>query len=138
MSEAWSRALRSPSASSRPRSQRSGDVCATSPDQVAMKPTFAGHRVATLVLAGTLALWLVIEFRQALNRRAEATNTDRGSLTFLRVCVLAGAVLAAFASRVTAAAFPYGPGIFGVSLAVIWAGIGLRWWSFRTLGRYFT
>jgi protein-S-isoprenylcysteine O-methyltransferase Ste14 len=103
-----------------------------------MKPTFAGHRVATLILVCTLALWLVIEFRQALNRRAEATSTDRGSLAFLRVCVLVGALLAAFASRVTAAAFPYGPFIFGISLAVAWAGIGLRWWAFRTLGRYFT
>jgi protein-S-isoprenylcysteine O-methyltransferase Ste14 len=56
----------------------------------------------------------------------------------LRVCVLVGALLAAFASRVTAAAFPYGPFIFGISLAVAWAGIALRWWAFRTLGRYFT
>ena len=103
-----------------------------------MKPTFAGHRVATLILVCTLALWLVIEFRQALNRRAEATSTDRGSLAFLRVCVLVGALLAAFASRVAAAAFPYGPFIFGISLAVAWAGIALRWWAFRTLGRYFT
>jgi protein-S-isoprenylcysteine O-methyltransferase Ste14 len=103
-----------------------------------MKPTFAGHTVATVLLAGTLALWLVIEFRQALNRRAEATSTDRGSLAFLRVCVLVGALLAAYVSRVTATAFSYGPPIVGISLAVAWAGIGLRWWSFRTLGRYFT
>lgn len=103
-----------------------------------MKPTFAGHPVATLLLICTLGAWLVVEFRKARNRRAEATNTDRGSLAFLRVCVLAGALLAAFASRVTATAFSYGPVIFGISLAVAWAGIGLRWWSFRTLGRYFT
>src|SRR5258708_25663875 len=51
-----------------------------------MKSTFAGHPAAALLLAGTLAVWLVIEFRKGLNRRAEATNTDRGSLAFLRVC----------------------------------------------------
>ncbi len=103
-----------------------------------MKSTFAGHPVAALLLAGTLAVWFVIEFRKALNRRAEATNTDRGSLAFLRACIVAGALLAALASKVTATAFSYGLVIFSVSLAIAWAGIALRWWSFRTLGRYFT
>jgi protein-S-isoprenylcysteine O-methyltransferase Ste14 len=103
-----------------------------------MKSTFAGHPVATLLLAGTLAVWLVIEFRKALNRRAEATNTDRGSLAFLRASALAGALFAALASKVAATAFSYGVVIFGISLTIAWAGIALRWWSFRTLGRYFT
>src|SRR5258708_10873435 len=103
-----------------------------------MKATFAGHPVAALLLAGTLAVGFVIEFRKALNRRAEATNTDRGSLAFLRACIVAGALLAALASKVTATAFSYGLVIFSVSLAIAWAGIALRWWSFRTLGRYFT
>jgi len=39
-----------------------------------MKSTFAGHPAAALLLAGTLAVWLVIEFRKGLNRRAEATT----------------------------------------------------------------
>ena len=38
----------------------------------------------------------------------------------------------------TAAVFPKDAITLAVSLAVIWAGIGLRWWSFRTLGSYFT
>ena len=103
-----------------------------------MKSTFAGHPAAALLLAGTLAVWLVIEFRKGLNRRAEATNTDRGSLAFLRASVVAGALFAALASKVAATAFSYGLVIFGISLTVAWAGIALRWWSFRTLGRYFT
>src|SRR5229473_512333 len=103
-----------------------------------MKPTFAAHPVAPLLLAVTLAVWLVIEFRKALNRRAEATNTDRGSLAFLRAYVVAGALFAALASKVSATAFSYGLVSFGISLAIAWAGIALRWWSFRTLGRYFT
>src|SRR5260370_39302080 len=103
-----------------------------------MKSTFAGHPAAALPLAGTLAVWLVIEFRKGLNRRAEATNTDRGSLAFLRASVVAGALFAALASKVGATAFSYGLVIFCISLAIAWAGIALRWWSFRTLGRYFT
>jgi protein-S-isoprenylcysteine O-methyltransferase Ste14 len=103
-----------------------------------VKPTFVGHPVATLLFACTLGVWLVIEFRQGLNRRADATNTDRGSLAFLRACALAGALLAALASKVTATAFSYGLIMFGIGLAVAWTGIALRWWCFRTLGRYFT
>ena len=86
----------------------------------------------------TLGVWMVIEIRQALNRRAEAKNTDRGSLIILRLFGAAGVVLAALALRVMATAFPYNALISAISLAVIWAGIGLRWWCFRTLGRYFT
>src|SRR5258708_19217400 len=103
-----------------------------------MKSTFAGHPAAALLLAGTLAVWLVIEFRKGLNRRAEATNTDRGSLAFLRAFVVAGALFAALASKVAATAFSYGLVIFAISLTIAWAGIPLRWWSFQTLGRYFT
>src|SRR5258708_19700670 len=102
-----------------------------------MKSTFAGHPAAALLLAGTLAVWLVIEFRKGLNRRAEATNTDRGSLAFLRAFVVAGALFAALASKVAATAFSYGLVIFGISLTIAWARIALRCWSFRTLARYF-
>ena len=45
---------------------------------------------------------------------------------------------AALAAKVSAAAYPVDAMIFGISFAVIWVGIVLRWWSFRTLGRYFT
>jgi protein-S-isoprenylcysteine O-methyltransferase Ste14 len=41
-------------------------------------------------------------------------------------------------AKVTVTAFPYSPVIFGLGLGVIWAGIALRWWCFRTLGHYFT
>ncbi len=103
-----------------------------------MRPYFVGHPVATVLYFCTLGVWTVIEIRQMFNRRAGATNTDRGSLTILRLFAAAGVLLAALAARVTATAFPYSALIFGISLAVIWAGIGLRWWCFRTLGRYFT
>jgi protein-S-isoprenylcysteine O-methyltransferase Ste14 len=103
-----------------------------------VRPAFAGHPVALALFVATLAVWTVIEIRQALNRRAEATNTDRGSYVILRLCGVAGALLAVVALRVTATAFPYNTLIFGISLGVMWAGIGLRWWCFQTLGRYFT
>lgn len=103
-----------------------------------MTPAFAGNPVVKAILLCTLGIWAVIEIRQALNRRIEATNKDRGSLIIVRLCAVAGVLLAAWTDKVSATALPYNAAIFGISLAVIWAGIALRWWSFRTLGRYFT
>ena len=52
-----------------------------------MRPAFAGHPIAETLLLLSLAVWFVFEGRQALNRRTEATSSDRGSLMVL---VLAG------------------------------------------------
>src|SRR5438034_3488156 len=104
-----------------------------------MRPSFAGHPVASVLFFCTLAVWTVIEIRQAFHRRGEATNTDRGSLVIVRLCAVAGILLAQFAvAKVTATAFPSGAVILGISLCIVWAGIALRWWGFRTLGHYFT
>jgi protein-S-isoprenylcysteine O-methyltransferase Ste14 len=103
-----------------------------------MTPAFAGNPVVKAILLCTLGIWAVIEIRQALNRRIEATNKDRGSLIIVRLCAVASVLLAAWTDKVSATALPYNAAIFGISLAVIWIGIALRWWSFRTLGRYFT
>ncbi|HXC77401.1 MAG TPA: isoprenylcysteine carboxylmethyltransferase family protein [Candidatus Acidoferrum sp.] len=103
-----------------------------------MRPAFTGHPGASAILFLTLAIWTVIEVRQAMNRRAEATNKDRGSLMVVRLFAFAGVLLAALAVKMTATSVQYSPVMFGVSLAVVWAGVGLRWWSFQTLGPYFT
>jgi protein-S-isoprenylcysteine O-methyltransferase Ste14 len=103
-----------------------------------MTPAFAGNPVVKAILLCTLGIWALIEIRQALNRRVEATNKDRGSLIIVRLCAVAGVLLAALTAKVSATALAHNAAIFGISLALIWAGIALRWWSFRTLGRYFT
>jgi protein-S-isoprenylcysteine O-methyltransferase Ste14 len=103
-----------------------------------MRPPFGGHPVALALFVGTAAVWIGLELRQALRRRADATSADRGSLVVVRLCLAAGAVLAAVALRVTATAFPTTAVTSYLSLGVVWAGVGLRWWSFRTLGRSFT
>jgi protein-S-isoprenylcysteine O-methyltransferase Ste14 len=103
-----------------------------------MRPAFTGHPVASTILFLTLAVWTIIEVRQAMHRRTDATSRDRGSLMVVRLFALAGVLLAALAVKVTPASIPFSPIMFGLSLAVVWAGIGLRWWSFRTLGHYFT
>ncbi len=47
-------------------------------------------------------------------------------------------MLAASALNVRFAAYSYGPLAFGAGLGLMFAGIGSRWWCFRTLGQYFT
>ncbi|MBV9280554.1 MAG: isoprenylcysteine carboxylmethyltransferase family protein [Chloroflexi bacterium] len=104
-----------------------------------MTPFFDGHPIATALFGGTLALWLATEARQAVKHRAEATDMDRGSRLVLVPCWMGAFLLASLArSKVTAAAFPGDAVTFGIGLTIVWAGIGLRWWSQRTLGRYFT
>lgn len=103
-----------------------------------MRPAIASDPVAATLLVATLIVWGLIELRQGLQRRAEARNSDDGSLTVVRLAAIGGALLAATATRVHFAAFPYSPVVMVISLLVIWSGIALRVWSFRTLGHYFT
>ena len=100
---------------------------------------FVGHPIATALFDGTLAVWAATEVRQTLKGRSEATTRDRGSRFVIVLSAVGGFVLAGLArDKVTAAAFPSDAVTFGLGLAIVWAGVGLRWWSFRTLGRYFT
>jgi protein-S-isoprenylcysteine O-methyltransferase Ste14 len=100
---------------------------------------FVGHPIATTLFVGTLAVWMAIEIRQTLKGRTEATKMDRGSRLVIGLCLAGAVALAALArAKVTAAAFPADAVTFGIGLALLWTGIGLRWWSFRTLGTYFT
>jgi protein-S-isoprenylcysteine O-methyltransferase Ste14 len=107
-----------------------------------MGSSFVGHPAATALFAGTVGVWAGSEhlqaLRQALRRRAEATGADRGSLVVVRLCGAAGVVPAALALTAPAPAVPDHAVVVGIGLGVVWAGIGLRWWCFRTLGRYFT
>lgn len=103
-----------------------------------MRPAYVGHPVYAAFIFGTLGLWAIVEVRQALRRRNDATEKDRGSLAVLRATGLFAALLAATLLRVKAAAFPYGAASLTVSLVLMWAGIALRGWCFHTLGTYFT
>jgi protein-S-isoprenylcysteine O-methyltransferase Ste14 len=104
-----------------------------------LTPYFAGRPIAPTLFVGGLVVWTVFEVRQAFNRRPDAIPADRGSALTLRLCVIGAFVLAALTSnRLTSAALPAGAVTFGAGLLITWAGIGLRLWCFRTLGRYFT
>src|SRR5690348_8125841 len=103
-----------------------------------MRPYFAGHPAATVLFACTIVVWLMLEIPQALKRRPEASSADRGSLLIVRVSMTVAFALAGLALRIPTASVGDGTVSFGLGLVMMWCGIGLRFWSFRTLGRYFT
>ncbi len=104
-----------------------------------MTPYFA-HAAATAVPFGiTIGVWILLELRQSMRRRGGSTMRDRGSYHLVGVAVAAGWLATALvAARVPAAAMGGQPAPLILGLIVAWAGIALRWWSFHTLGSYFT
>jgi protein-S-isoprenylcysteine O-methyltransferase Ste14 len=96
-------------------------------------------RLARELLYLTGAVWLVLELRQSRNHRPEATPADQGSRPVLRIAVVIGVIAALAATQVVpGAAIGARAAAAWTGLVVLWCGIGLRLWSFETLGRYFT
>lgn len=84
-------------------------------------------------------VWLLMELRQAMNRRPAAVMADRGSLMVLRAAYVAGVLAAVTAMRVLPAAAIRPPELaWWLGLIFFWPGVAIRLWSFQTLGRYFT
>jgi protein-S-isoprenylcysteine O-methyltransferase Ste14 len=90
------------------------------------------------ILVGTAAIWVVLELRQSLTRRAEAVKADWGSEVLFRLIVASGALVAGVLSGVAAATIRPAAAAEWIGLVLLWFGISLRLWSFHTLGRYFT
>jgi protein-S-isoprenylcysteine O-methyltransferase Ste14 len=83
--------------------------------------------------------WGALELRQSLNRRPGAASADRGSRLFLQGCCLVGVVVASvLRAKVPAGDIHPAAAAAWAGLPVLWLGVALRLWSFRTLGRYFT
>jgi protein-S-isoprenylcysteine O-methyltransferase Ste14 len=95
--------------------------------------------VLRILVLLTGVVWVGMELRQSVNYRPEATSVDRASTRNLVLMVAAGVLVASFALRnVPSAAIGPVTAARWVALVLLWAGIALRQWSFRTLGRYFT
>ena len=105
-----------------------------------MRPLFNTNPVAGVIYWTTLAGWFVVEARQASRERADATAKDAGSQRLIRYTILGGILAAtSFARRAPQARIHASPlTIFLIALPIIWAGMGLRYWAFVTLGSYFT
>jgi protein-S-isoprenylcysteine O-methyltransferase Ste14 len=88
---------------------------------------------------GTAVIWVLLELRQGFRHRREGVKASWGSEIVFRLAVAAGALVALMLSRVAPAAAIRPAAIAAwIGLGLLWCGIALRFWSFRTLGRYFT
>ena len=94
--------------------------------------------VARVLVYATAALWAVAELRQGMNTRPEARQADRGSRLVVRLSAVAGVVGATLVDHVKGADIRPTTVPVWSGLVVLWCGVALRLWSFRTLGRYFT
>jgi protein-S-isoprenylcysteine O-methyltransferase Ste14 len=91
------------------------------------------------LLAATAVIWVLLELRQGLKRRPEAAKASWTSELVFRIAVAAGAVAATWISSVASGAAIHPAAVAAwLGLGLLWCGMALRLWSFRTLGRYFT
>ncbi len=101
-------------------------------------PYTAESHVALLALDVSLAAFALGELSQAWRLRRSASRADLRAEVIFRV-ILLGGILALPGGRALApAATGGGAVLFAAGLMVAWLGMVLRWWSFATLGRYFT
>lgn len=105
-----------------------------------MRPLFDTNPIAGLVYWTTLLGWFVVEFRQGQQQRGEADVQDRGSRSVIRATIVIGIVVAVQLARRVPSADIHASRliVFVVALAIMWAGMALRYSAFRALGRYFT
>src|SRR5438552_2408463 len=103
-------------------------------------PYLNGYIVAVVVLGLTAALWFMVESRQSRIERLEAADADSGSGRLLgrlwRVALVIGVSAIVFLPEATIRSDP--ALVFWIPITLVWVGIGLRFWAFRALGRYFT
>ena len=92
---------------------------------------------ARLVFGISVAAFAVGEFSQVVKRRG-ASRTDMRDEVVFRAIFFAGILMLPLAQALAPQAVLSGAGVFLLGTAIGWLGLLLRWWSFATLGTYFT
>lgn len=93
---------------------------------------------ARLVFGISVTAFALGEFSQVVKRRRGDSRTDvRGEVVF-RVILFAGVLMLPLAQAVVPEAVLGGAAVFVLGTVIGWLGLLLRWWSFATLGPYFT
>jgi protein-S-isoprenylcysteine O-methyltransferase Ste14 len=93
---------------------------------------------ARLVFDVSVAGFAVAEVSQAVKWRRGASRTDVRSEVTFRVVFFAGILMLPLSQAVAPGAVLSGAKIFLLGTLIGWLGLLLRWWSFATLGAYFT
>jgi protein-S-isoprenylcysteine O-methyltransferase Ste14 len=94
---------------------------------------------ARLVFELSAGAFVVGELSQAVRARRGATHVDLRAEALFRVLYFAGILLVPL-GRAAAPDATIGGGVWVFTAGVLigWSGLLLRWWSFMTLGSYFT
>lgn len=93
---------------------------------------------AEVVFGVSVAAFAVGEFSRAVRWRRGASRTDvRGEVVF-RLIFIGGILILPLARTLAPNAALGGAWVFVLGAVVGWLGLLLRWWSFATLGTYFT
>lgn len=113
-----------------------------------MRPLPYDHPIAAVLFWVAFALFTAVELTVAVRSRGRADSRpaqlDRSSkrvvsasiwAAFIAGFVLAGAVPGA---AIAASTPPLRWAVFGVGIALVVTGVGLRQWAITTLGRFFT
>jgi protein-S-isoprenylcysteine O-methyltransferase Ste14 len=108
-----------------------------------MKPLpFSGHYTFTIIFWIALAIWILPEILASRRMQSgdRSRSTDRGSMLLVICMCFFGMWLSIWLSkRVPTAAIPWHRAVlFFTGIALILAGVALRWTAIFTLGRSFT
>jgi protein-S-isoprenylcysteine O-methyltransferase Ste14 len=94
---------------------------------------------ARVVFEVSVGAFVVGELWQGFHVRRGATRADLRAEIWFRVMFFGGILLLPFGTAVTpSAAIGGGAWLFALGVLVAWLGLLLRWWSFVSLGDYFT
>ncbi len=92
-----------------------------------------------VVFEVSVGAFVVGELWQGFHVRRGATRADLRAETLFRVMFFGGILLLPFGRAVTpGAAIGGGAWLFALGVLIAWLGLLLRWWSFVSLGEYFT
>ncbi|MFT3873682.1 MAG: isoprenylcysteine carboxylmethyltransferase family protein [Nocardioides sp.] len=101
-------------------------------------PYSASSDLARVMVEASAGLFLAGEVIQALHRRRDARGDLWPEITF-RIGFFASILLLPIGWWLAPAArIGGGVGVFALGMVIGWVGLLLRWWSFVSLGRYFT
>jgi protein-S-isoprenylcysteine O-methyltransferase Ste14 len=90
-------------------------------------------------LVVTVVAFSIGELAQVRRVRRGANNVDVGAEVVFRLGFLTGILTLPLATSIAPGArIPWPEAALVVGVAVAWLGLVVRWWSFRTLGQYFT
>ncbi|MGK5737333.1 methyltransferase family protein [Micromonospora sp. URMC 103] len=93
---------------------------------------------ARIVLGASVGAFVVGEVSQAFRVRRDATRVDLRAEFLFRAMFVGGILLLPAGRAVTPGATVGSPWLFALGAGIGWLGLLLRWWSFASLGKYFT